>query len=84
MKRVDLMMLTLRDGDSDSLEIPVSLESLTIHFRHMTERGCSGGTESGQVLRVTSHIVLSSQGVNNRSRQLDWQFARPENITSDN
>jgi len=82
MKRVDLMMLTLRDGNS--LEIPVSLESLTIHFRHMTKRSCSGGTESGQVLRVTLHIVLSSHGVNNRSRQLDWQFARPENITSNN
>lgn len=69
MKRVGLMMLTLRDGDSDGLEMPASLGSLTIHFRHMTERGLrSGGTESGQVLRVTSHIVLSSRGVNDRSR----------------
>lgn len=33
MKRVGLMMLTLRDG----LEMPASLGSLTIHFRHMTE-----------------------------------------------
>jgi len=27
------------------------------YFRHMTERGHSSGTESGQVLRVTSHIL---------------------------
>jgi len=36
MKRVGLMMLTLRDG----LEMPASLGSLTIHFRHMTENVC--------------------------------------------
>lgn len=71
-------MLTLWDGNSDGLEMLVSLGSLTIHFRHMTERGRrSGGMESGQVLRVMSHIVLSLRGVNDRSR-LNWQFAQPE------
>lgn len=64
------MMLTLRDGDSGGLEMPASLGSLTIHFRHMTERGRPDRTESGQVLRVTSHIVLSShRGVGEGGRE---------------
>jgi hypothetical protein len=74
------MMLTLRDGDSTGFEMPASLGSLTIHFRRMTERGRSGGTESGQVSRVMSHVVLSSRGFIDRG--LDWSTVRVVRKTS--
>lgn len=64
-------------GDSNGFEMPASLGSLTIHFRRMTERGRLGGTESGQVSRVMSHVVLSSRVAIDRG----WtgrQFAWPE------
>lgn len=61
MKRVGLMMLTLRDGDSDGLEMPASLGSLTIHFRHMTERGPFGwdGIRSSFACRATHRSVIA-------------------------
>lgn len=88
------MMLTLRDG----LEMPASLGSLTIHFRHMTENVCErerggerkrnrlGGTEPGQVSRVTSHVVLSSRGLSidrGWTDRCDGSRGR-KNIASDN
>lgn len=89
MKRVGLMMLTLRDG----LEMPASLGSLTIHFRHMTENVCERERErrraqekpfgrdrtgSSFACHVTCRSVITR--VIDRSR-LDWPmwwFARPE------
>jgi len=60
-KRVDLMMLTLRDRNSDGLEMPASLGSLTIHFRHMTERRPFGwdGIGSSFACHITHRSVIA-------------------------